>query len=732
MKVCVLGLRGLPQVMGGVETHCEQLFPLMKNLNPRDSFTIIARKAYLPRQLSSYQGLKIVSLPHAHGKHLETITNTANGVLYARFRLHAELLHLHGIGPALLAPVAKALGMKVIVTYHSRNYEHRKWNFLARSVLRIGELCTVTFADRVIVVSQCLAASLKQRFPWAAARISFIPNGATHLIAFKWENRFDDDVLARYGLEDKKYIISVGRLVPEKGFHDLCQAFKAAHIAYKLVIVGAADHADKYAARLLGQASDTIIFSGFVAHDVLERLLQSASLFVLPSYNEGLPIAALEAAVARVPVLMSDIEPNRELGFQPENYFRVGDVDELRHKIMQEHERYHVNRDMIVGKYDWNLVAAETAKIYATLQTDAGRRETRSNARSMSLKHRIFAAGFGAITATGADRCLRFVARGRGVILMFHHVRPWRPREFAPNRVLEITPEFLDGVLTELRREGFDVIPLDAVVDKLRFEPSRRPFAVLTFDDGYRDNLEHASPVLRQHNAPWTLFVTTDFLDGRGRLWWLELEEAIARLDRVVFSRNGGLVDLASRTTIEKHAAFEAVYGHLRARPEEGLQAVADLAAQAGVRPNRLTTECCLCWDEVQILAREPEVSIGAHTLSHPILAKCQATTVAREIAESKSLLERRLGRPVRHLAYPFGDPSAVGLREFRLARQAGYATAMISRPGHVFPEHLAHLHALPRVSMNGLFQDRKALRALLSGVPFWIRNRGRIVTIDR
>ena len=162
------------------------------------------------------------------------------------------------------------------------------------------------------------------------------------------------------------------------------------------------------------------------------------------------------------------------------------------------------------------------------------------------------------------------------------------------------------------------------------------------------------------------------------------------------------------------------------------MQAVADLAAQAGVRPNRLTTECCLCWDEVQILAREPEVSIGAHTLSHPILAKCQATTVAREIAESKSLLERRLGRPVRHLAYPFGDPSAVGVREFRLARQAGYATAMISRPGHVFPEHLAHLHALPRVSMNGLFQDRKALRALLSGVPFWIRNRGRIVTIDR
>jgi peptidoglycan/xylan/chitin deacetylase (PgdA/CDA1 family) len=102
-----------------------------------------------------------------------------------------------------------------------------------------------------------------------------------------------------------------------------------------------------------------------------------------------------------------------------------------------------------------------------------------------------------------------------------------------------------------------------------------------------------------------------------------------------------------------------------------------------------------------------------------------------REITESRALLERRLGRPVRHLAYPFGDPTAVGVRESRLARQAGYVTATTSRPGHVFPDHAAHLHALPRVSINGLFQNKTALRALLSGVPFWIWNRSRVVTIE-
>jgi peptidoglycan/xylan/chitin deacetylase (PgdA/CDA1 family) len=350
----------------------------------------------------------------------------------------------------------------------------------------------------------------------------------------------------------------------------------------------------------------------------------------------------------------------------------------------------------------------------------------------MELKHRVFTAGFGVVAATGADRWLRLFARGRGVILMLHHVRPWRPREFAPNRGLEITPDFLDVVLTELRREGFDIIPLDAVPDRLRAGgPRGPPFAALTFDDGYRDNVEHAWPVLRRHNAPWTIFVTTDFLSGQGRLWWIELERAIARLDRVVLA-NGKVLDLPSRTRLEQRAAFEAVYRHLRAGPQERMCAVtADLAGQADVDTRRLAADLCLDWDEVETLAREPDVTIGAHTLSHPILAKCDVSAASRQIGESKALLERRLGRPVRHLAYPFGDRGAAGPREFQLARLAGFATAMTSQPGHVFPAHAAHLHSLPRVSINGMHQSRAALRALLSGVPFWLWNRSRTPHIE-
>src|ERR1700704_2428965 len=140
----------------------------------------------------------------------------------------------------------------------------------------------------------------------------------------------------------------------------------------------------------------------------------------------------------------------------------------------------------------------------------------------MSLKHRLFVAGFGAIAATGADRWLRFLAQGRGVILMFHHVRPWRPRLFAPNWLLKVTPEFLDGVLMELQREDFDTIPFDVVPDRLRPGPCGGTFAALNFDVGNRDKLEHAWPVLRRHSAHWKLCpfapnrlleITPEFLD---------------------------------------------------------------------------------------------------------------------------------------------------------------------------------------------------------------------------
>jgi len=357
--------------MGGVETHCEQLFPRLKQLHPSDSFTIVGRKAYLPKQVCEYQGLQIVSLPHAHSRYFETITNTIYGTVYARFAMNADILHLHGIGPALVAPFAKALGMKVIVTYHSKNYEHRKWNCWARFFLRTGELFAVTFADRIIAVSKGIACDLRRRFPWAAAKVYFIPNGATDFGGNTAESRGAEEVLDRCGVRPSKYIISVGRLVPEKGFDELCSAFEATTLDCKLVIAGDADRESDYSNSLLERANDRLKFMGFVKRDALRILLSHASLFVLSSHNEGLPIAVLEALLAGVPILLSDIEPNRELGLQPHHYYKTGDIIDLRNKLSQAHERYRVkptDRDAILRQYDWRAICRKTDRLYSSLQ----------------------------------------------------------------------------------------------------------------------------------------------------------------------------------------------------------------------------------------------------------------------------------------------------------------------------------------------------------------------------
>jgi glycosyltransferase involved in cell wall biosynthesis len=367
MIVCVLGLRGVPRVMGGVETHCENLYPLLKKLRQNDSFTIIGRKAYLPNRVSEYQGIRIVSLAHASGRHFETITNAVYGVLYARFVAHAQLLHLHGIGPALIAPIAKLLRMKIIVTYHSKNYEHRKWNWLAKRALRVGESCSMLFGDKIITVSRSLAMDLKRRFPRAANKIHFIPNGADHLLRRTPELCGVPDILSKYDLVSGRYVVTVGRLVPEKGFHDLIRAFKSADLGYKLAIVGDVEHRDSYSSGLLAEASDTIVFTGILKGDALQSILECASLFVLPSYNEGLPIAALEAAVAGAPVLLSDIQPNRDLGLRPDNYFKVGDIQQLRHRLRQDHAIYKVARDSVLQEYNWADVCVQTDKVYSSV-----------------------------------------------------------------------------------------------------------------------------------------------------------------------------------------------------------------------------------------------------------------------------------------------------------------------------------------------------------------------------
>ena len=190
---------------------------------------------------------------------------------------------------------------------------------------------------------------------------------------------------------------------------------------------------------------------------------------------------------------------------------------------------------------------------------------------------------------------------------------------------------------------------------------------------------------------------------------------------------------MRSRTTEEKKAAFAALYRQLRGGAEDRLLARDRRPPGAGrprLRGDRRPAMPRLAFHPVSC-APSTLCAIGVHTLTHPMLAKHDVETARRELAESRRMIEAEIGAPARHLAYPVGDPGSAGSREFNLAQDLGFASAVTTRPGMVFSDHRSHRCALPRLSINGNWQTLESLEVLLSGVPFALWNKGRRVNVD-
>jgi peptidoglycan/xylan/chitin deacetylase (PgdA/CDA1 family) len=334
------------------------------------------------------------------------------------------------------------------------------------------------------------------------------------------------------------------------------------------------------------------------------------------------------------------------------------------------------------------------------------------------FRNNVIRAGLGALYFTGAHYLLRPIFSGVGAIFMLHHVRPRRDAEFQPNRHLEVAPEFLRAMLTHLRSDGVDIVTMDEVHQRLTERKFTRRFACFTLDDGYRDNRDFALPVLRDFDAPFTVYVASDFAQGTGRLWWIALEMVIAKTSAIEVAIGGAAVRLDTSTPAAKQAAFDRLHDWLRALPgEHDIQReIGALCARHGVDETAICRDLCMSWDELKPFSENPLISIGAHTITHCNLARQTAEIASHEMAISRARIEKILQRPVLHLAYPYGDKIAAGAREFALARAAGFKTAVTTRPGMVFPESADHLTALPRVSLNGNYQDERIFPVLTSG----------------
>lgn len=332
---------------------------------------------------------------------------------------------------------------------------------------------------------------------------------------------------------------------------------------------------------------------------------------------------------------------------------------------------------------------------------------------------KLLKAALAAVHYSGAESLLAPYTGGAGVIFMLHEVRPEPPQAFEPNRILRVTPDFLEDVVAEILGAGFDVIGLDEIPERLQ-GARERPFACFTLDDGYRDNRTYAYPIFKRHRVPFAIYVPTDFADGRGDLWWLTLERVLRAASHITLGMNGEGRHFPLRTNHDKEVAYREIYWWLRSIPEDlARAAVAELAADHNIDARSTQTGLIMSWDELRELAKDPLVTIGAHTKSHRALAKLSEAHVRAEMAESVMRIEAELGRPCRHFSYPYGCAKSAGAREFRIAEELGLKTAVTTRKGLLYPGHAQVLTGLPRLSLNGDFQDIRYVKALLSGVPF-------------
>ena len=309
---------------------------------------------------------------------------------------------------------------------------------------------------------------------------------------------------------------------------------------------------------------------------------------------------------------------------------------------------------------------------------------------------------------------------GAGVILRFERVRPRRSLGFQPHRANEITPQFLDRTIRALKRWKFDLVTMDEVCRRAVTLPKPRPFVCLTFDGGYKDVATAAYPVLAKHRVPFTVYLPTAFPDGVGEMWWLALEEIIAREIRISLVIDRKERHFATRQTSDKHDAFEFLASWMRTLSPPDLSfAINDLCTRYSLDLAALSRSASMDWDDLARLAADPLVTIGSATVNYPVLSNLREADARREIAMGKAVAETALRRDVRHFAYPFGDRDSWRRQHLEMVQEIGFASAVSALPGVVEPKGYTNLHALPRVAWDGRQRSLRMMRVILSGMMF-------------
>lgn len=338
----------------------------------------------------------------------------------------------------------------------------------------------------------------------------------------------------------------------------------------------------------------------------------------------------------------------------------------------------------------------------------------------MPLKTQLMRPAMDVLYYTGTYRLFKPAFGGVGAIFMLHHVRPADRRgPFSPNRILEVTPEFLEETIQWVLAQNYQIVTLDEAQRRLVEKDFQRRFVCFTLDDGYLDNYLHALPVFLKYRAPFTVYIHTGLPDGTAVLWWWLLEEIVRDNDAVAIRLRDREVLFPTDSLHRKTRAYNRIYWALRSMPPAVQRAsVEAMLDRYPIDPAAFCRSTAMSWDRIAELAGGGLATLGAHTISHSALSWLSPEEIRREAAQSRALIAERTGAPVRHFAYPYGDSASASRREFKIIRDLGFATATTTRKGVLFSEHARHLEALPRVTLHGSYQHLRYIELYLSGAP--------------
>ncbi|MEL6927278.1 MAG: glycosyltransferase family 4 protein [Cyanobacteria bacterium J06600_6] len=372
MKIAVIGVKGLPAGQGGIERACQELYPRLVKLG--HSVDLYARPSYTKKRgfyRYEYQGVQVIGLPALPFRGLDALFCSAMGSFVSSLGNY-DIIHFHALGPSLFSWLPRLVSSsKIVATCHGLDWQRAKWGKLSSSIIYLGEKAAVRYADNLVVVSEDLQKYFAQTYDRDSV---YIPNGPGGFAPTSEKLAYLDSL----NLRPQKYLLFLGRLVPEKRPELLIEAFqKLQPQGWKLVLTGSTSNTEKYGVELrrLAKNNPNIIFTGELGGKSLAEIIRGAGLFVLPSDLEGLPLVMLEAMHEEIPVLASDIPPHKQLVGEDKGFlFKAGNLDSAVEVMQNALEQPSVRMAMakrakqhIVSVYNWDKIATQNLKVYTQL-----------------------------------------------------------------------------------------------------------------------------------------------------------------------------------------------------------------------------------------------------------------------------------------------------------------------------------------------------------------------------